>query len=315
MTRYKEIDPHKIKTVSVHDRKRRVSVDQLIEPVSPGTSFKDFWDHLPPFLASKNLKNLVQAAVKAVQRDKPVLIMMGAHVIKVGLSPIIIDLLKKKIIRGIAMNGAGAIHDMELAYFGSTSEDVGANILDGTFGMAKETAELLNSSIQTSVNDKLGFGEAVGKRIAEDTPPHAEASILGQAYQTGVPVTVHVGIGTDIVHQHANADGGAIGALSMRDFRIWANLLAGIGDGGVVLLFGSAVILPEVFIKAITMARNIYGSIEHFTTASFDMNRHYRPHVNVVERPNQKGGKGYTFVGHHELMIPLFAAALCEAIK
>jgi len=315
MTRYHEIDMEKIKTVSVHDRERRVSVDHLIKPIKPGSGFREFWDHLPPFLASRDLKDLVLATARAVQEKKPVLVMMGAHVIKVGLGPLLIDLMKRKIVQGIALNGAGAIHDVELAYFGYTSEDVGANILDGTFGMARETADIMNNSIRASEGNKPGFGEAVGKQIAEDTPPHGDISILGQAYQLGVPVTVHVGVGTDIVHQHPNADGGAIGASSMRDFRIWAHQISKIGDGGVVLLFGSAVILPEVFIKAMTMARNAYGSIDHFTTASFDMNRHYRPHVNVVERPNQNGGKGYTFTGHHELMIPLFAAALCEMIQ
>ena len=314
MSLYREIDMKNIHINSIKDRKSKVWVHQLVQPWTPGSDFKTFWKQLPSFLASQDLKNLVNQIAQAFQSEKPVLIMMGAHVIKVGLSPIIIDLMKHKIVTGIALNGAGAIHDMELSYFGHTSEDVVTNIKDGTFGMAAETAELLNMTVQKGIEDQLGFGEVLGKRINEDQPSNESISILGQAYQLGVPVTVHVALGTDIVHQHPNANGSAIGDLSLRDFRIWAELVSLIGDGGVVLLLGSSVILPEVFLKSLTVARNIKGSVNHFTTASFDMIQHYRPRQNVIERPNQEGGRGYTFIGHHEIMIPLLAAAIKEKI-
>ena len=311
MSRYKEIDMRKVKTTAVQKRKSKVRVEESARPVEAGSSFQTFWESLPRVLASQDLAELVQKITQAVHRKKPVLFMMGAHVIKVGLSPVVIDLVEKGVIQGIALNGAGAIHDVELTYFGKTSEDVSSSVKDGQFGMAKETADILNQI----VGKELGFGEALGKKIAEDNPPYFHQSILGSAYRLGIPVTVHVALGTDIVHQHPSANGAAIGEMSLRDFRIWANLVSQIGNGGVVLLFGSSVVLPEVFLKALTVARNVKGKIDHFTTASFDMIRHYRPQVNVVERPTQESGQGYSFIGHHEIMLPLLAAAIKESLK
>jgi hypothetical protein len=315
MTKYKEIDMRKLKTYSIHNRKSIVAAGQLAKTIDPGSRFGTFLESLPSTLAAEDLKSLVADICRAVHTQKPVLWMMGAHVIKVGLSPIIIDLMKRGVIQGIALNGAGAIHDLELAYFGKTSEDVATSLKDGRFGMVSETADLLNTTIQKGKEMELGFGEALGKRILEDAPEYNQFSILGQAYQLDIPVTVHVALGTDIVHQHPSADGASIGELSLRDFRIWCRLVSRIGEGGVVLVIGSAVILPEVFLKALTVARNSHSPVNAFTTANFDMIRHYRPRVNVIERPTQDGGRGFTFLGHHEIMIPFVAAAIKETLQ
>lgn len=315
MSRYREIELSRVRTETVGRRRSKVEAGSMSKPVAAGATFVAFLESLPDVLAAKDFRELVKKIVSAVHRKKPVLVMSGAHVIKTGLGPVLIDMMENRLIQGIAFNGACAVHDAELAYFGKTSEDVAASLKTGRFGMARETGELLNLTVRQGMDQKLGFGEAIGKRIHEEKPPFGQISILGNAYRLGIPVTVHVALGTDIVHQHANADGAAIGELSLRDFRIWAELVSGIHDGGVVLLFGSAVILPEVFLKALTLARNVKGPVRSFTTASFDMFRHYRPRVNVVERPTQEDGKGYTFVGHHEIMIPLLAAAVKEGLK
>lgn len=314
MSKYKEMNLGKIKPTSIKTRKSKIGIEDFASPLLPDSSFDSFWKSLPRVLAGQDLHELVKLIIQAVHSEKPVLVMMGAHVIKVGLSPIIVDLFKYGVIQGIALNGAGAIHDVELAYFGKTSEDVASSLKDGQFGMVRETAEILNQTATESKEKKLGFGEALGRRIVREKPVHLDLSILGQAYRSSIPVTVHVALGTDIVHQHPSADGCSIGETSLRDFRIWAQLVSQIGNGGVVLLFGSSVILPEVFLKALTVARNIGGEISHFTTANFDMIRHYRPQVNMVERPTQDGGKGFTFIGHHEIMVPLLAAAVKEEL-
>ena len=316
MTKYKEIDIRKVKTISIKNRQNKldIGIEHLAEPVSAGSSFHAFCESLPSILASRDLNELVQKIVYAIQQNKPVLIMMGAHVIKVGLSAIVVDFVKKGYLQGIALNGAGAIHDVELAYYGKTSEDVGETIKDGRFGMARETAEIINETIHDAHENGLGFGEGLGKRIVTERPVNYELSILGQAYQSEIPATVHVALGTDIVHQHLSVNGSAIGETSLRDFRIWAHLVSQINGGGVVLLFGSAVILPEVFLKALNVARNIHGAIDDFTTASFDMIRHYRPQENVIQRPTQNGGKGFSFIGHHEIMMPLLFASVKEKL-
>ena len=314
MSKYKEMNLGKIKPTSIKTRKSKTGIEDFASPLLPDSSFDTFWKSLPKVLAGQDLHRLVELIIQAVHREKPVLVMMGAHVIKLGLSPIFIDLFKYGIIQGIALNGAGAIHDVELAYFCKTSEDVASSLKEGQFGMVRETAEILNQTVTESKEKKLGFGEALGRRIVQEKPAHLDLSILGQAYRSNIPVTVHVALGTDIVHQHPSADGCRIGETSLRDFRIWAQLVSQIGNGGVVLLFGSSVILPEVFLKALAVARNIGGEISHFTAANFDMIRHYRPQVNVVERPIQDGGAGFTFIGHHEIMVPLLAAAVKEEL-
>ena len=307
MSKYKGVDIKKVRTISIDSRASKIDPSLLAKSVNGNGDFKEFWDSLPHVLKASDLHMLTNHIVHAKKNGKPVLVMMGAHVIKTGLNPVLIDLMRNGVIQGIAMNGAGAIHDLELAYFGKTSEDVAAMLKTGEFGMARETAELLNDTLKQSKNHESGFGEILGARIALENPVYTEYSLLSQAYQMDIPVTLHVALGTDIVHQHPSADGALIGAASLRDFHIFCHLLSKIGNGGVVLLFGSAVILPEIFLKALTVARNIYGTIDNFITANFDMIRHYRPEMNVVERPTQNQGHGYSFTGHHEIMIPLLA--------
>lgn len=314
MGRYSEIDLGKVRTYSIGERESKVEVDQFAQPHQPGDSFETFFEHLPAVLSASDLKAVIAHIVRAREQDKSVLLMMGAHVIKTGLNPLLIQLMEQGLLDGIALNGAGAIHDTELAYFGQTSEDVAAALSTGDFGMARETGQLLNLTIQESRGEQLGFGEAMGRKIREDAPEFAGLSLMARAYRLEIPVTVHVGVGTDIVHQHPGADGAAIGEASLRDFRIFADLISGLHEGGVVLLFGSTVILPEVFLKALTVARNIHGPISDFYTATFDMIRHYRPSVNVQQRPTQDGGLGYQFTGQHEILIPLFIAGLIEAV-
>ncbi len=312
MSRYKEIDLSKITQTSIKERDSKVETDQMASVPQQGMKMSEFIDGLPPILAAGDFKFIVEKIVDAVIKKRPVILMMGAHVIKVGLGPIVIDLMEQGILSSIAFNGAGAIHDSELAYFGKTSEDVGRFLKDGKFGMVKETAEILNSSAKDAMDNSLGFGEALGKRITSDSPRYENISIVAAGFRLNIPVTVHVAVGTDIVHQHPDANGRAIGDASMRDFRIFANVVSGIGDGGVVLVFGSSVILPEVFLKALTIARNIHGEIINFYTANFDMIRHYRPQMNVVTRPVQNGGRGVAITGHHEIMLPLLSSAIKE---
>ena len=314
MSKYREIDLSKIKTISIQDRFSKVEVENFARVADRGMSFKTFLDSLPHILKSADLRELVERIVAGHRLGKPLIWMMGSHVIKCGLAPIVVDLMERDIIGAIALNGSGIIHDIESAYWGRTSEDVAANLDDGTFGMSRETAELVNDTIKLDHDPDLGMREILGKRIVGDNPKFANYSILAAGYKCSVPVTVHVGIGTDIVHQHANADGEAIGKRSLRDFRILADVITKLGDGGVVINVGSAVILPEVFLKALTVARNTGSPVKNFYTADFDMIQHYRPRINVVERPVSKGGKGYQFTGHHEIMIPLLAAAIIETL-
>ncbi len=312
MGKYKEIDLTKIQTITIDKRKSKFSIEQSANPTSLGCTFKEFWDTLPDVLKSKDLRELVEKVFEAVSCSSPVILMMGAHVIKIGLNPVIIDLMENGIIQGLVMNGACCIHDVELAFFGKTSEDVNMTLKTGMFGMVKETADLINKITKVGQKNSMGFGEAAGDFIIEKNPVFVDNSIIGQAYRLGIPVTIHVALGTDIVHQHPSAEGSAIGDVSMRDFRILANLISKLDNKSVVLLFGSAVILPEVFVKALSVARNIYGEVKDFITACFDMNDHYRPNENVLKRPISKGGKSYKIIGHHEIMIPLFATAIKE---
>ncbi len=310
MSRYSEIEIDKVKTYSIQKRQSKVKKDFLGKPASANTTFSDWWYALPDILKASDLKAVAGDIINATKKKKPVILMMGAHVIKVGLSPILIDLMEKGVITTIAMNGAGIIHDVELSLFGMTSEDVAVNLADGTFGMAKETGDFINQATIEGVKEEAGLGEIIGKKLVEANAPNLEISLLGQAYKLGIPVTVHVAIGTDIVHQQPSADGSAIGDLSYRDFRILSKQISNIADGGVVLNVGSTVVLPEVFLKALTVARNLGYPCKNFTTANFDMIQHYRPGVNVVNRPTMAGGKGYSITGHHEIMIPLLAAGI-----
>jgi len=265
-------------------------------------------------LAARDLREVVQSIVRARKNGRPVILGMGAHPIKVGLSPIIINLMSRGVITGIALNGAGIIHDFELAYAGKTSEIVEDVISDGSFGMTKETAEFLNAAIRKGFDEGIGLGEAVGREIVSSSFPHKDLSILASGVRLDVPVTVHVAVGTDVIHMHPQADGAAIGACSLRDFRIFARLISEL-EGGVYINLGSAVILPEVFLKAVSLVRNLGYTLDRFTTLNMDFKSHYRPQVNVVNRPPGTGGKGYNIIGHHEIMFPLLAALVIEKLE
>jgi hypothetical protein len=275
-------------------------------------TFRTFLDNLPKVLKAAELKSVAKAMVAAREKEKPVIAMIGGHVIKTGCGPILLDLVENGFIHHIASNGSAAIHDAELALFGHTSEDVEAHLEDGSFGMASDTAGLINAAAGRAVRSGEGFGEAVGGLLMEREPPHLERSLVAGCHRLNIPYTLHVAIGTDIVHQHPAADGAAIGEASMRDFRIMAHTVSRIGGGGVVVNFGSAVIMPEVFLKCLAVARNLREDVKGFTTANFDMIQHYRPMVNVLHRPVSMGGQCFAVTGHHEIMIPLLAAAVLE---
>lgn len=304
----------KVRTIPLKGRGSKVRLADLAQAraLVRGASFRRFWNGLPHILAARDLKDLVARVRAARAKKKPVLMMFGAHFIKTGLSPVLLQLMREGWVTALAANGASAIHDFELAYAGNTSEDVAKNLADGSFGMARETGRFLNDAAKAAAAAGRGFGETFGQAVAESDFPNRELSLFAQAWRLGLPATVHAAIGTDIIYQHPGCDGAAWGAASYRDFRILAGVLTKLGNGGVVLHVGSAVILPEVFLKALTVARNLGYKVQDFTTANFDMYRMYRPTVNVVERPVLKGGKGYSFIGHHELLLPLLAQALVE---
>jgi deoxyhypusine synthase len=274
-------------------------------------SFARFLEGLPDYLAAKDFRSVVDAIVRARRRGRPVLLGIGAHFIKVGLSPLLLQAIRDGVFTSVAMNGAGVIHDVELALAGKTSEDVEAQLADGSFGMARETAQFLHAALADGIRAGAGFGAAVGKAVAESKAPRRGRSLLAQAYRLGVPVTVHVAVGADIVHMHPEADGSAIGEGSLRDFRTFCELVAGM-EGGVYLNVGSAVLLPEVFLKAVSVARNLGHPLSRITTVNMDFLKHYRPDVNVVNRPTRQGGKGYHLIGPHEILFPLLMAAVEE---
>lgn len=313
MPRSRRVDLKNIKTIPLNARKCKVAIADFAKTAHKGASFKSFYESLPRILVSQDFRSLVDAIVRAHSRKKMVMVMMGAHVIKCGLSPLIIDLMKKGVIKAVALNGAGVIHDTEIAMIGRTSEDVGEGILDGTFGMAQETASFINEAINRGFNNGIGLGEAVGSRIVKDKLPHRALSILASGCELDIPVTAHVAIGTDIIHQHPSANGEAIGEGSLLDFKTFIYSVSNLANG-VAMNFGSAVILPEVFLKAVTVARNLGFKLDDFTTANFDMINQYRPRQNILSRPTSKGGRGFNIIGHHELMIPLLYNAVIEHI-
>ncbi len=268
---------------------------------------------LPKTLAANDLRKIAEHMVQANRSGNPIVLALGAHVIKVGLNPVIIDLMERGCIDGLALNGAGIIHDAELAMVGQTSEDVAAQIGDGKFGMAEETGRILNEAIIEGADQGHGLGKAVGARLVKEDFPYRRYSLAARAFELDIPLTVHVAIGTDIIHFHPRVDGAAIGKTSHLDFRIFSSLISRL-EGGVFINLGSAVILPEVFLKALSLVRNLGFDVKHFTTVDMDFIRHYRPMTNVVQRPTLEGGKGYSLVGHHEIMFPLLAAALIERL-
>ncbi len=303
-----------IKTYSLTERHSKVSRQDFGRPWVPGGSLREFVDRLPRILAGEALREVAAAWVKARKHDRPVLLGMGAHPIKVGLSPILIELLKRGLLTGVALNGAGIIHDAEVAMVGRTSEDVDEVLGCGQFGMARETAEFLNGAIAWGAEQGLGLGQAVGHRLLESNFPHQDLSLVAAAAALEVPLTVHVAVGTDIIHLHPSLDPEALGAATHRDFRLFAALVSELDDGVFVNL-GSAVIIPEVFLKALTLARNLGHKVAPLTTVNLDFVQHYRPLTNVVRRPIAGVGRGFALTGHHELLFPMLAALVAEEME
>ncbi len=311
MKKYTPLDFSDLNTYSIHDRTSKVTTDDFAKPVTPGATVDQLLQSLPKQFLGVEFPELVERLVEVRKADRPLIVGMGAHVIKVGLNPILIDLMERSIITGIALNGAGIVHDTEIAMAGRTSEEVEQVLGSGAFGAARETGEVVNMAIQQGAGRDLGIGEAMGDYLLAENYPHNDQSLLASARRLGVPVTVHVAMGTDIVHIHPGVDGGAIGKAGHHDFRLFSAMVADL-EGGAYLNIGSAVLLPEVFLKALTVARNLGNRVDNFTTANFDFIRHYRPLTNVVNRPTSSGGRGYNITGHHEIMIPLLAAALVD---
>ncbi|MBI4774564.1 MAG: hypothetical protein HY788_10350 [Deltaproteobacteria bacterium] len=306
------IDLRDLRTTSLSSRKSKVHLSDFGAPWQCGGTLRDFLKKLPSILAAADFNELAERIACARKAGKSILLAMGAHPIKVGLNPVIVDLMEHGFISGLAMNGAGIIHDSEVAMAGKTSEDVGAVLGEGGFGMAEETATLINTAVESGTDEGMGLGAAVGHAILRKNLPYKDVSILAAGARLGIPVTVHVAIGTDIVHMHPSFRPDRTGAASHLDFRIFARLVSQL-EGGVLINLGSAVILPEVFLKALSLVRNLGHQVSHFTTANMDFVRHYRPITNVVQRPTQEGGKGFHLTGHHEIMFPLLAAAILEA--
>ncbi len=303
-----------LNTYSVYGRHSKVSVEDFAQPMQPSMTVRQLLAALPSQLAGVDFPALVERIAEAHRQQRPIILGMGAHVIKVGLNPILIDLMRRGLITAIALNGAGIIHDSEIAMVGRTSEEVADVLGAGAFGAAQETGEVLNRAIVDGATRGVGIGQAVGEMLLNNGFPHNDKSLLAMAAHLQIPVTVHVAMGTDIIHIHPSVDGGAIGKAGHHDFRVFCRLVSEL-EGGVYLNVGSAVLLPEVFLKALTVARNLGHQVKRFTTANFDFIRHYRPATNVVHRPTLEGGKGFNFTGHHELMVPLLAAALIDAVS
>ncbi len=314
MSKYtvRPFDLGRIRTYPLRERPSKVEVGSFAKPHARGGAVAAFLESLPDILGARNLKELAHAIAGARNLDKPILWGLGGHVIKTGLSPILIDLMDRGFVSGIALNGAGVIHDFEIALIGSTSEDVEAQLEQGAFGMASETGQGINRAIREGAERGQGIGEALGAHLSRIGPECGDFSLLLQAWLRGIPVTVHVTIGADIIHNHPDISPAAIGEGSHRDFRLLASLVALLDGGGVFLNCGSAVTLPEVFLKCITLVRNSGGRLQDFTTANLDFIQHYRPTENVVRRPVRQGGRGIALTGHHEILLPLLAAWLVE---
>jgi len=316
MPDHQPLDLSRIKTHPFAQRRNKVRREDFGRACAPGASFAEFWESLPRILAGQDLCEVATAIVAAHRAGRPVILTMGAHVIKCGLSPVLIDLMERRVITALAMNGAGSVHDVEIALFGATSEDVGEGIKDGRFGMAAETGEFLNGAIAWGAQQGLGMGEAIGRKLLEEQGSGVGGqgsgiSLLATAVRLGIPATVHVAIGTDIHHLHPDASGEAMGATSMLDFRIFAAQVADL-SGGVLINAGSAVVMPTVIEKAIAAARNLGHAVGPFVGVNLDFIQHYRAGNNPVARAKELGGKGYRITGHHEILIPLLAQAVVE---
>ncbi|GIW05580.1 MAG: hypothetical protein KatS3mg060_0385 [Dehalococcoidia bacterium] len=308
---YRPVDLSQVRTRPLGERPNKVDRRQFARPGQPGRSVADLIDGLPHQLGALELRAVVAAVVRAYRLGKPVIWGMGGHVIKTGISPLIIDLMERGVVRALALNGGASIHDVEIALIGGTSEDVQEGLRDGSFGMWHETGRFYNRA----VNDRRGgLGQRLGAAIVESNAPNRDLSVLARAYELGLPATVHITLGADIVHMHPEADGAALGEAAFEDFRLFCAVVADLGGGGVYLNVGSAVALPEVFLKALTVARNLGHPVADFTTANFDMMQHYRPLQNVVRRPTDGVGQGHTLTGQHEVVLPLFYQAIVEQV-
>lgn len=314
MGRYPEAELARLKVGSVDERPTKVSVADFAGPLAPDAA-RAVLETLPRQLAADALREIVERTVASVGNGRPVLVMCGGHVVKVGIPPCVIALMERGVITHLAMNGSAAIHDVEIARSGRTSEDVEAHLHAGNFGMVDETGDFMNAAMIEGARRSEGLGECWGRALEEANAPHRDVSLLASAWRLGLPATVHVAIGTDTIHHHPRCDGAALGETSLRDFRV---LAAGLAEarGATVFNFGSAVLMPEVFLKALSVARNLGASLEGLTTVNFDQIQHYRPRVNVVERPTRAPGAcGYAITGHHEIMVPLFAGAVIAALE
>jgi hypothetical protein len=305
-----------VRTVPVAVRENKVSARDFAQPPADDRSFRAFLHALPDVLVARDFRKVVSAVAAAARQKRGVVVMLGGHVVKTGLAPVLIELMRRGIVTHVAMNGSAAIHDYEVARFGATSEDVAAGLRDGTFGMADETGREMNEAFVAGMRDGLGMGECLGRALEEQPSlANPELSLLLAARRFGIPLSVHAALGAEIIHQHPAANGAAIGDTSHRDFRRLAHSLTALDDGGVVLNLGSAVIMPEVFLKALTIARNLGdGKPQNFTSVDLDMQRHYRPRMNVVQRPTLHSGKGYEITGHHEIMVPLLVWAVVDEL-
>lgn len=314
--RYRPIDLEGVTTYPLAERKNKVVMaEHKAGEIRAGMTVGELLAALPDQLGSQSLRGVIEAMAAARAKGKPVIMAMGAHVIKCGLQPVLRSLVEADLITAFALNGAGSIHDYEISLIGATSEDVGAVLHAGLFGMAEETGRDINRALKEGVAAGLGYGESVGRFINEQGNPFRNWSLLALCAERQVPVTVHVAVGTDIIHQHPSADGALLGEATFRDFRLLTSVVAELGDGGVYLNVGSAVLLPEVFLKALSIAQNLGHHVDHFTTANFDMQQHYRPLQNVVKRPTAGKSMGYTITGHHEIMLPLLAAGLLDRVQ
>ena len=311
-----EADLSRVRTVPVMRRPNKVSADEFAKPPAKDRSFHAFVASLPDILVARDFRRVVDAIVNAAKKKRAVVVMLGGHIVKTGLAPLLRTLIERDVVTHVAMNGSAAIHDFEIARFGGTSEDVAAGLKDGTFGMADETGREMNEAFVAGSKNELGMGESLAVALSKSKLVHPELSVILAAHERNVPVTVHAALGAEIIHQHPAASGAAIGDTSHRDFRRLAASLYALDDGGVALNLGSAVIMPEVFLKALTIARNINkGRPQNFVTCDLDMLRHYRPRMNVVQRPTLQSGKGYEITGHHELMVPLLVWAVLDRLS
>ncbi len=311
-SRSKAIDFDAIKTYPLRERENKVKKEEFAKVSRPQSSFDDFLESLPDLLAAKDFRALVGAILNARRNKKPVIVALGGHVIKCGLAPVLNDLIKRGVITHLAMNGSASIHDFEIALIGQTSEEVARSIKDGTFGMAEETGRMMNEAMRAGVKQGVGAGQAIAQTILRGDFPHRDLSVQCQALEHGVSTSVHIAIGTDIIHQHPAADGAVLGEATFKDFQLLCQKVCDMDGGGVFLNIGSAVMIPEVFLKAVSIARNLGFALKNFVTANMDMVAHYRPRENIITRPHINGSKGISLIGHHEIMVPLLARSIIE---